>query len=104
LGKFGDLAAGYLLSLIEGAGGSRSRIRVKIAGAARMFGPATNPNGTSRDSIGDQNADAVRNSVEALGFSVAASDCGGSNGRKLFFDTRDGLLRIVTVRGELLEL
>jgi chemotaxis protein CheD len=103
-GKFGDAAPDHLLSLIERAGGSRSRTVVKMAGAACMFGNATASNGAARETIGELNAEAVRNSVIRLGLTLSASECGGSNGRKLFFDTRDGILRVVTVRGEMLEL
>lgn len=103
-GKFGDAAPDHLLSLIEAAGGSRSRIVVKMAGAACMFGNATASNGAARETIGELNAEAVRQSVMRLGLTLSASECGGSNGRKLFFDTRDGFLRVVTVRGEMLEL
>lgn len=103
-GKFGDAAPDYLLGLIEQAGGLRSRTIVKMAGAACMFGNATASNGAARETIGDLNAEAVRKSVARLGLTLSASECGGSNGRKLFFDTRDGILRVVTVRGEMLEL
>lgn len=70
-----------------------------------MFGGRNlTDNGSSRDSIGDLNADAVRRSVEQLGLRLSSDACGGNQGRKLFFDTRDGILRVVTVRGEMLEL
>ncbi len=104
VGKYGDAAPIHLLELVEQAGGSRNRTIVKMAGAACMFGNTASTNGSTRETIGDLNAESVRQSVAKLGLSVSASDCGGSNGRKLFFDTRDGILRVVTVRGEMLEL
>lgn len=103
-GKFADAAPEHLLKLIERAGGNRHRTVAKMAGAACMFGSATTTNGAARETIGDLNAEAVRRSLERLGLTLAASECGGSNGRKLFFDTRDGILRVVTVRGDMLEL
>ncbi len=87
--KFARSALPALLALMRGEGASADprRYIVKLAGGAQVL--AIGGTG-SLPRIGDQNARAVQEALEAVGMSVHAADLGGGRGRTVWLDPRDG--------------
>jgi chemotaxis protein CheD len=63
-------------------------IEVKVFGGADMFGALRS--GRSCLSVGSMNIEAARKTIEQAGLNVASSDVGGTEGRKLYFNTQTG--------------
>jgi len=83
-GKFADTAVDLLLEQVLAEGAVRSRLRVKIAGGAAMFGEA------SSGTLGNRNAEAVRERLRHHALRVAASALGGTKGRKMMLHPATG--------------
>ncbi|MDP2689872.1 MAG: chemotaxis protein CheD, partial [Deltaproteobacteria bacterium] len=60
----------------------------------KVFGGSVFYGGSAEASIGAKNAEAALALLEGTGIRVAAADVGGSLGRKIFFDTRTGAVRL----------
>ena|SRR5438067_303368 len=71
----------------EGAGRDPRRFVAKLAGGAQVL---TLGGSGSLPRVGDQNAKAVQEALAAAGVTVQAHDLGGSKGRSVWFDPRDG--------------
>lgn len=87
-GKFADTAVDLLLEQLLSAGAERTRLRVKIAGGAAMFGEAT------ANTLGVRNVEAVRERLRTHSLRVAASALGGTKGRKMMLDPATGDVRV----------
>ena len=87
-GKFADTAVDLLLEQVLSAGAERTRLRVKIAGGAAMFGEAM------ANTLGARNAEAVRERLRTHSLRVAASALGGTKGRKMMLDPTTGDVRV----------
>lgn len=97
-GKFADTAIPAALSELVKAGGSRSRVSVRIAGGARMLNVI---GAGSKLDIGARNSEAVRAALQKEGLTLAVEDTGGSYGRTLQLFVGTGRLLVSTVgRGE----
>jgi chemotaxis protein CheD len=68
--------------------GIGSDLVVKLFGGAQVLDVGESE--TERQNIGDQNVLKAESVLASLGFSIAARDTGGLQGRKLFFCTRSG--------------
>src|SRR5919202_1330423 len=87
--KFAKSALPALISLMqnEGAGPDPRRYVARLAGGAEVLAIG----GTGKlPRIGEQNAIAVRESLEAAGVPIQASELGGTRGRSVWFDPREG--------------
>jgi chemotaxis protein CheD len=84
--RFGNVAMGQLLDRVVRLGGKFSRLQAKLFGGASVLGGAH-----TGDSLGEQNVQLARSLLDAAGIPVVAGDTGGTRGRRLVFQTDDGL-------------
>lgn len=94
LGKFADTAVPYLLQEMERLGASRQRIIVKIVGGAQMFAIGGRDD---RLSIGERNAEAVRQALTNLNLRLEAESIGGNQGKTVTLDPENGQVMIRTI-------
>jgi len=93
-GKFADTAVDLLVTEIIKAGAVRGSIAAKIAGGARMFGPAVN------SGLGERNVNAVKTHLRRHLIPILAEDCGGEKGRKITLDPVSGALEVQIIGQE----
>lgn len=93
-GKFADLAVPELLARVRSLGARLPRLKVAIAGGARMFALEG-----SLD-VGSRNEEAVRAALAAAGVTVAAAHTGGRQGRTLRVHTGRGRVTIRSAGGK----
>ena len=96
-GRFASTAVPALLQAMEQAGAARSRIVAKMAGGASMFSGLSN---SGIAAVGQRNAAAVRRALEQLGIPLVAEDVGGSWGRTIYVQARDGAYVVSNVLRE----
>lgn len=84
--RFGNIAIQELLSQIGNLGGLTSRLRAKVFGGASVIETAQSPRG----SLGEQNVELACRMLRQEGIPIVAQDVGGTQGRKLVFQTGDG--------------
>ncbi len=70
------------------AGANLREIEVKVFGGADMF--SSTGKGGASISIGKQNIEAALEAIEKAGLRVFSRDVGGTEGRKIFFNTETG--------------
>lgn len=92
--KFADTAIPELVSRLEKAGASRSRLIAKMAGGSQMFAFATQ---SDLMRIGPRNVEACQAALEKLKIPIKSTDTGGSVGRTIELDSNTGILYIRTV-------
>ena len=87
--RFAGSAVPALVSLMHayGASGDPRRLVARFAGGAQVLA-LDRARGVAR--VGEANARAVRQALAEAGVSVHAHDVGGSSGRSVWFDPRDG--------------
>ena len=81
------LPALFALMQAQGAGADPRRYVARLAGGAQVLtvdGPGSLPR------IGEQNSVALQEALAAAGVPVQATDLGGSKGRSVWFDPREG--------------
>jgi chemotaxis protein CheD len=87
--KFAGSAVPALIARMQahGAGGDPRRFTARLAGGAQvlMLGASG-----SLLRVGEQNARATQEALAAAGVTVRAHDLGGSHGRSVWFDPREG--------------
>jgi chemotaxis protein CheD len=85
--RYVDTALHYMYDKIvqDGIG---SDLTVKLFGGAQVLD--VKQGASVKQTIGDQNVSKAEEMLAALGFTIAARDTGGMQGRKLFFCTRSG--------------
>lgn len=91
--KFADEGIRELIRQMAEQGAVAARLVAKIAGGARMFGPAV---GTP--DIGAKNVEAVTCCLRQEGIRLAGQDTGKNYGRTISFFAENGRLQISTVR------
>lgn len=92
--KFADTGIEMLISEMEKAGASLSRLVAKIAGGAQMF----NFTGESDImKIGKRNVQAVEEMLKAKNIKLLAKDVEGNFGRTIIFDPETGDLLVRTI-------
>ncbi len=95
--KFADTSIELMLSEMEAKGSLRRNIKAKIFGGANMF---PNVQSTTLLNVGERNAQAVKGELEKRKIKLVAEDLGGSFGRTIYFDIKDGSVRVRTIKGE----
>ncbi|MCS7002874.1 MAG: chemotaxis protein CheD, partial [Dehalococcoidia bacterium] len=93
-GKFADTGIPWMLATMTRAGADRARIVTKIAGGAAVL---RIPGNDQAFNIGDRNTQAVRQTLNALGLPIAASDVGGTVGRTVQMDGISGRVAVRAV-------
>jgi chemotaxis protein CheD len=81
---FADSGLEHLFRMLETLGASRKRLKIKIAGGAKMF------EDKGGFDIGKRNHTAVRKWLWQMGLLLEREDCGGTSPRTVFFDVNDG--------------
>lgn len=84
--RFGNVAIAQLIAEMQRHGSSASRIQAKVFGGASVIETAPREDG----SLGMQNVTLARRMLWEAGIPVIAEDVGGSQGRKLVFQTATG--------------
>ena len=92
--KFADTAIPILIEKMEKLGASKSRMVAKIAGGAQMF---TFSKQDPKKSIGQRNAEAVREKLKDEGIPIVVDETGGNFGRTIILHTDTGVLEIKTI-------
>jgi chemotaxis protein CheD len=87
--KFAGSALPALVALMqaEGAGRDPKKYVAKLAGGAQVLSLGGSG---SLPRVGEQNARAVQEALAEAGVQVQAQDLGGSKGRSVWFDPREG--------------
>lgn len=93
IAKFADTGIQKLLEDMIKAGASKTRIKAKIAGGAKMF----DMGGSNTINVGQRNAEASRAKLKELGISLVAEDCGLNFGRtvEIYSENGDFLIKAV---------
>lgn len=94
-GKFLDTAIHAMLREMVGRGAGYGTIEARIAGGATLFELA----GLDSEA-GKRNIEAARDECAALDVPVIDEDVGGTNGRRVEFDTASGDFVVHTTDGE----
>ena len=90
--KYADTAVSYLLESMESMGAKRERIYARLVGGATMF--RFSGRGDSGESLGERNLKAARESLRSLGVPLRGEEGGGSAGRSIEFDPKDGTILV----------
>ncbi|WP_029008609.1 chemotaxis protein [Azospirillum halopraeferens] len=80
--RYGAVAMEWLVNAVLLRGGRRSRLEVKVFGAARVI--------ASSADVGRRNADFVRTYVEREGLRLVGEDLGGNRARRIHFFPHSG--------------
>lgn len=96
--KFADSCVHLLLGKMEAMGASRLYIRAKIFGGANMF-PSV-PMKSFLMNVGERNAEVVRTELKKKKIRIVAEEVGGHFGRTVFFDLKDGSVRVRDIFGK----
>lgn len=90
-GKFIDTAIPALIDAMKKHNANPSKLTAKIAGGASMFSHSIAAD------IGRKNVDACREQLKQLNIPLIANHCGGTQGRKMSFNTGNGVINIEIV-------
>ena len=91
--KFADTGIQKLLDEMIKAGASKTRIKAKIAGVAKMF----DMGGKNTINVGQRNAEASRAKLKELGIPLISEDCGLNFGRTVEIYSANGDFMIKAV-------
>jgi len=83
--KYGNIAIRQLVEKVLAQGAERKNLQAKIFGGAAMW---DNSNGLF--AIGPRNIELAQQQLKELQIPLVASDVGGTQSRKIFFNTGDG--------------
>jgi chemotaxis protein CheD len=86
--KFADTAVPHMLTALERLSVRRDGLVARIAGGACMFGSC------KMMQIGDANADAVIEALDAAKIRIVGRDVGGTIGRRIRFELATGCLTV----------
>ncbi len=81
--KFADSGVKLLVETLEKKGISRTSLKAKIAGGAKMFNFSSS---SDLGSIGDKNVEAVRTVLKSFNIKIVSEDVGLNYGRTIVFD------------------
>ena len=85
--RFGNLAVSQLVETVLAAGARRASLQAKLFGGACVLAAFKKPGGH----LGTRNVEVAREMLKAEGIPVVAEDVEGNSGRKLIFQTHDGV-------------
>lgn len=100
-GKYANTGIPQLIDDMKEAGALKSRIAIKIAGGARIFG---NVKEGSLLDIGFRNLAAVKQALDDNGLRLQGENTGGSHGRSLLLYVASGLTRVTSAMKEPVDL
>lgn len=83
--KYGNIAIRQLVDRLTARGGERRNMQAKIFGGAAMWN-----NSDGFYAIGLRNIELAQQQLKELQIPLIASDVGGTQSRKIFFNTGDG--------------
>ena len=86
--RYVDFSIRYLAQQFDVLGASRGELEVKLFGGADVLSVA--PDRAGRPTVGAQNCCAAVEVLAKEGFTVRASDLGGTRGRRIHFHTGTG--------------
>jgi chemotaxis protein CheD len=86
--KYVECIVPWMVRQFNETGAHLREIEVKVFGGADMF--SSTGKGGAALSIGKQNIEAALEAVEKAGLRVLSRDVGGTQGRKIFFNTETG--------------
>jgi len=86
--KYVDCSIRKMVKLFDRLDANRRNLEVKVFGGADMFDAARNGRGAF--SVGRMNITTAMAILEKEGLNIVSMDVGGTQGRKLYFDTRTG--------------
>ena len=93
--RFGNHAMEVLINRVMSLGCPRSRLEIKVFGAANVIGgPALRSNRT----VGERNAAFVRHYLENENLTIAAMDLGGERGRRICYFPDSGRVKRLLLR------
>ena len=84
--RFGNVAIHRLIEELTALGSPVNRLKAKVFGGASVIDAFQSP----QSSLGMQNVELARRLLRETGIPIAAEDVGGTQGRKLVFQTSDG--------------
>ncbi len=90
--RYVDLAIRHLARTFDALGARRDEVQVKLFGGADVL-PVLSSR-ADRPTVGAMNVQAALYVLEQEGFRVAASDLGGTRGRRIRFHTGTGEVRV----------
>ena len=90
VGRFGHLAIPRLIDGMIGVGSRKPDLVAKVFGGANVIGAIAG----GKNHVGTKNVEQALAMLETEGIPVVAQDVGGSRGRKLIFNTQDGVARV----------
>lgn len=88
--RYVDSTVHYIFEKLRAITGQTGGFEAKLFGGADMLLLSQNKAATL--SIGQQNIQAAHEALEKLGLTLTASDTSGQSGRKIFFNTRTGVV------------
>ena len=88
--RYGCFAMEHLINAVLSAGGWRSRLKMKLAGGAEMFGQNVR--------VGQSNIAFVRRYLEIEGIPLVGEHVGGTDARKVVFDPSNGRVLVKRLR------
>lgn len=90
--RYVDAAIRHLAQTFDSLGAHRSQVRVKLFGGGDVL-PVLSSR-ADRATVGAMNCRAALEALEEEGFPLAASDLGGTRGRRIQFHTGTGEVRV----------
>ena len=93
--RFGNHAMEVLINRIMSRGCPRTRLEVKVFGAGNVIG---DPSTRSGQTVGERNAEFVRNYLRNENLAVAAMDLGGDHGRRVCYFPDSGRVKRLLLR------
>ncbi|MCL5256781.1 MAG: chemotaxis protein CheD [Chloroflexi bacterium] len=100
-GKYADKAIPILLDQLAAMGARQERLRVKIAGGARML---VAQGFADKLDIGARNVKSVTDELSRRGLKILASDTGGNKGRTIQMVPKTGAIKVRSIGGPEREL
>lgn len=96
-GKCGDSAVAALLRLAEMSGSRRGDLVAQVFGGGAVVGHLASVGQAGLGNIGDRNVAAARAALVAAGVRIQRHDTGGTQGRRVRFDTASGSATVTTI-------
>jgi chemotaxis protein CheD len=95
--RYVDFSIRYLAGQFDALGARRDEVEVKLFGGADVL-PLLRER-ADRPTVGAMNCQAAIEVLEQEGFRVAASDLGGTRGRRIHFHTGTGIVLVYRLEG-----
>jgi chemotaxis protein CheD len=93
-GRFAPTAVTLLIDMMAQAGADKRHLHARVVGGAAMFADVI-PNDTR---LGERNVTAVKTALANASIPLRGEDVGGSFGRSVYLDAKDGSLLVRAVR------